>query len=670
MLILFGIVVNFEVMKKISLGGYKAIGEIAKFNLAPITLLIGPNGSGKSSVVNMVRAVENIVLERVEKSENKLFDLVQLEWEKEELLEFSNNLFGVNKLTYSVSDFLENPSGKFFKENDLNRSFNEEKIHLNFPIVLDFFKNEFEVRFSYCLRDSRLLGLDSIEIVNMDSGELFMSISLIEDFATSNPLKKAVRKYYSANICLDINFVLNEIKKESAKILKMNPFKTDFDPKDFEQYSKNSALITELFSDFSDKKQIEALEAEKECLKLQRNLTTNFDVADKCILHTNDSNNMPKEMNFNFVRMINFLQGEGLLFDYACLDETDASFSENSRVTAKREFESEFIQEMQLGKFKTLPWDIQALSIFLDNLDVSSYVLEKNQISKLQLNALGMDVVGLSQFGDFIINKMVFQNFRNSLGSLKNYFGDHKYIGVDRLSENKNTVNINDSHEFLEEILSMRIAGVNESPSVSFLNYHFKQFGIDMMGDFRSLAEYYNLVMNDSEINRGIGYGHEKLISIISRLSLPSQYVNPDELNVLFNDRFDGMSAESVRGMFYGKGRLFIIEEPESNLHPNNQTKIADLLIDASWKFGHQFLIETHSEYLVRKLQFYVACGKIKSEDVQIYYFDKSKDSGLAIESINIMSDGSLSRPFGSGFFDESDRISLELFVARRNNMN
>ncbi len=31
--------------KKISLGGYKAIGEVAKLNLAPITLLIGPNGS-------------------------------------------------------------------------------------------------------------------------------------------------------------------------------------------------------------------------------------------------------------------------------------------------------------------------------------------------------------------------------------------------------------------------------------------------------------------------------------------------------------------------------------------------------------------------------------------------------------------------------------------------
>ena len=151
---------------------------------------------------------------------------------------------------------------------------------------------------------------------------------------------------------------------------------------------------------------------------------------------------------------------------------------------------------------------------------------------------------------------------------------------------------------------------------------------------------------------------------------MPSQYVDIDNLAILYGSDYQGMSAKSVREMFFGKGRLFIIEEPESNLHPNNQTKLADLFIDAAWKFGHQFLIETHSEYLVRKLQFYIASGKIKSEDVQIYYFDKDKNNEMNIVSINILNDGSLSKPFSSGFFDESDRISLELFIARKNNMN
>jgi predicted ATPase len=125
--------------KKISLGGYKAIGEVAKLNLAPITLLIGPNGSGKSSVINMVRAVENIVSERIEKTESGLFDLFQMQWEKEELIEFSKNVFGLNKLTYNVYDSLENPIGKFFKEEDFNKNLKEKKYSFKFPYSIRLF---------------------------------------------------------------------------------------------------------------------------------------------------------------------------------------------------------------------------------------------------------------------------------------------------------------------------------------------------------------------------------------------------------------------------------------------------------------------------------------------------------------------------------------------------
>ena len=108
-----------------------------------------------------------------------------------------------------------------------------------------------------------------------------------------------------------------------------------------------------------------------------------------------------------------------------------------------------------------------------------------------------------------------------------------------------------------------------------------------------------------------------------------------------------------------------MIEEPEANLHPNFQSKIADLIIDSAWKFNNQFLIETHSEYLVRKLQYWVAKGKILPEVVQIYYFTKDENKGTQIKSINILKDGSLSGEFGDGFYDEADRISLELYMTQ-----
>ena len=658
--------------KKISIGGYKAIGEIARLNLAPITLLVGPNGSGKSSVVNMVRAVENIVSEQIEKTESRLFDLVQLEWEKEELLEFSQNVFGVKKMTYNVYDSLRNPMGKFFNKEDFNKIKNEKKILLNFPIQMDFFKDKFEVCFSYILRENSLLGLNSIEVVNINTNKRLVSWTLEKDFATRNPKKNTVRGYYHSRVFLDVDYVVGEINDKCNEIKEKHPSlfeNQDYDPEDYN--NNNTHLIVELFDRYNEQQKLDAQEAKKECEQLMQNLETPFAAADKYELNNDDSFTAPIEINYNFTRMMDFLKGDGLFFKYVRHDEENGEFNENSQWSVKSDFESDFLRKVQTGNYKTQTWEYPSLSLFTNEFDVSNGAIEKNEISKSSLNVLGMDPIGLSPYGDFVINQLIFKNFKNSLGGLKNYFGDHKFIGADRLREKKNNSgNSSDAQEFLEDILSQKSMDVDEAPSLGFINYHLKQFGMDMIDDFSSLADYHDVVFNGDNLKGVVGYGHEMLISIISKLALPSQYVSTDDLGLLYSSDFEGMSAKSVRQLFFGKGRLFIIEEPESNLHPNNQTKLADLFIDAAWKFGHQFLIETHSEYLVRKLQFFIASGKIKAEDVQIYYFDKGENNVLKVVPINILSDGSLSKPFGTGFFDESDRIALDLFIARKNNLN
>lgn len=109
---------------------------------------------------------------------------------------------------------------------------------------------------------------------------------------------------------------------------------------------------------------------------------------------------------------------------------------------------------------------------------------------------------------------------------------------------------------------------------------------------------------------------------------------------------------------------VFIIEEPEANLHPALQSKLGDMFIDAAETFGIQFIIETHSEYLIRKLQVQTAKEVLKPEDTQIYYFynpnEIPKDE-KQIVPINILSDGRLNRPFGSGFLDESANLMMEI---------
>ena len=52
---------------------------------------------------------------------------------------------------------------------------------------------------------------------------------------------------------------------------------------------------------------------------------------------------------------------------------------------------------------------------------------------------------------------------------------------------------------------------------------------------------------------------------------------------------------------------LVIVESPENILYPENQSLMADLFLDLYERFGLRFIVETHSEYLIRRTQVLVA---------------------------------------------------------------
>lgn len=108
--------------------------------------------------------------------------------------------------------------------------------------------------------------------------------------------------------------------------------------------------------------------------------------------------------------------------------------------------------------------------------------------------------------------------------------------------------------------------------------------------------------------------------------------------------------------------RIIVIEEPEQNMHPALQSKLADLLYEV-WKESNgnlQFVVETHSEYLVRRLQVIAArlifdgekYTKEVNEDFKVYYFP---EEGTPY-SLNFRNDGHFERKFDEGFFDEAGR--------------
>lgn len=85
--------------------------------------------------------------------------------------------------------------------------------------------------------------------------------------------------------------------------------------------------------------------------------------------------------------------------------------------------------------------------------------------------------------------------------------------------------------------------------------------------------------------------------------------------NILVVNRISASYSEMHMG--FGEGRaahlvsnlemlpdksLVLIEEPETSLHPSAQHELGKFLIDVSIRKGHQILLTTHSEYLLRTL--------------------------------------------------------------------
>ena len=109
------------------------------------------------------------------------------------------------------------------------------------------------------------------------------------------------------------------------------------------------------------------------------------------------------------------------------------------------------------------------------------------------------------------------------------------------------------------------------------------------------------------------------------------------------------------------------LEEPECHMHPSLQSRIAEMIVEANQKYGIHFIVESHSEYFIRKLQLLVSQKMISNEEVSLLYVNPTDRPSYipVITDIGLESDGVLKNEFGPGFFDESLKLSRELFKSK-----
>lgn len=235
--------------------------------------------------------------------------------------------------------------------------------------------------------------------------------------------------------------------------------------------------------------------------------------------------------------------------------------------------------------------------------------------------------------------KLLTTNLKNNLSHLSSVRGN---LGRLYMAEG-NAFNelITEFSELSNESLKI----TSPQPPLAFVNEWINNFEIDGMKYLEIVASpEYNmnavyLKKNKKDMMRkpliDLGFGISQLVVILIKIAVESKRQPLDRKTIL-------------------------IEEPEANLHPKYQSLLADMFIDASFKFGIQFILETHSEYLIRRFQYWIAQGHISNEDISIYNIGKNT-SNSETKKLTFDKIGNIKQELGHHFFDEFTTINDEL---------
>ena len=222
--------------------------------------------------------------------------------------------------------------------------------------------------------------------------------------------------------------------------------------------------------------------------------------------------------------------------------------------------------------------------------------------------------------------------------------------------------------DFGEEFLPDKRVRISDFMPGAFMNKWVKAFKIgerlSLEMDENGLGLLVKIFTTPSDkkgrLLADAGYGITQFLSIVLQIEITIM----SSLYECFKGKTE--TSNPISSIPTIPARTIAIEEPEIHLHPRYQSLLAEMFYEAYKEYNIQFIIETHSEYLLRKIQTLVGARILSPDEVSMVYVEDDeevKKGAPKARRIHIKEDGRLAEPFGPGFYDEADNLSLELFT-------
>lgn len=327
--------------------------------------------------------------------------------------------------------------------------------------------------------------------------------------------------------------------------------------------------------------------------------------------------------------------------------------------------------ECKIRFYKFLPWELEGL----EDMEIS-------KLHKKYLNVLNSEHREEHQFIRFIydarLRELKLENdylkmyneylkIREHVGSLKliidacrerliNYSEKLNYIGPFRSKPERN---------YREYESTYDTVGVNGENTYQILKQNFDNkdqivskwlkdiLGVGLNIDEIQGSNLYKIMIEDQQGTKtnliDTGYGISQILPILTEvLSGKRDISNPRRIDLR-------------RGLIRRNKKTLIIEQPELHLHPAAQSKLAELFLHFIKK-GHNLILETHSEHLIKKFQILVAKdNEFSNNDIAIYYVHKDRGEGAKVERLLLDENGRFLNEWPTGFFDQGYKLASEL---------